>query len=130
MSYTISKSVCNQSGSVDGRGVSLLSTATGGEPWPLPLLCNFDSLAPWHTGILGILGTSMCAMVAPVRVIEAAVTNAVQCLGYAGMKPENLQVVSSIISGHDVFAVAVPVLHVKLPPAHVPSLCWVTITGD
>ena len=34
-----------------------------------------------------------------------AATEAVQRLGYAAMKPEQLQVVSGIISGRDVFAV-------------------------
>ena len=41
-------------------------------------------------------------MVAPVRVTETAATDAVQHLIYAGMKPEQLQVVSGIISGRDV----------------------------
>ena len=54
-------------------------------------------------------------MLAPTRVIKAAVTDAVQRLGYMGMKPEQLQVVSGIISGQDVFAV--------LPTGFMKSLC-------
>ena len=34
-----------------------------------------------------------------------SVTEAIQCLGYSTMKPEQLQVVSGIVSGRDVFAV-------------------------
>ena len=45
------------------------------------------------------------AMVAPVRMIKAVATDAVQRLGYADMKPEQLQVVSDIISGRDVVAI-------------------------
>ena len=41
---------------------------------------------------------------AAVTVVDAA-TVAVQRLGYAAMKPEQLQVVSGIVSGRDVFAV-------------------------
>ena len=41
---------------------------------------------------------------AAVAVVNAA-TVAVQRLGYAAMKPEQLQVVSGIVSGRDVFAV-------------------------
>ena len=55
-------------------------------------------------------------MVAPARVIEAAETGAVQCLGYTDMEPEQLQVVSGIISGQYVYAV--------LPTGFEKSLCF------
>ena len=41
---------------------------------------------------------------AAVAVVDTA-TVTVQHLGYAAMKPEQLQVVSGIVSGRDVFAV-------------------------
>ena len=44
-------------------------------------------------------------MVTLARVIKAVVTHAVQGLSYAGMKPEQFQVVSGIIYSRDVFAV-------------------------
>ena len=49
------------------------------------------------------------------RVLYAA-TEAIQCLGYSTMKPEQLQVVSGIVSGRDVFAV--------LPTGFSKSLCY------
>ena len=49
------------------------------------------------------------------RVLYAA-TEAIQCLGYSTMKPEQLQVMSGIVSGRDVFAV--------LPTAFGKSLCY------
>ena len=45
-----------------------------------------------------------------------AVTEAIQRLGYSTMKPEQLQVVSGIVSGRDVFAV--------LPTGFGKSLCY------
>ena len=49
------------------------------------------------------------------RVLYAA-TEAIQHLGYSTMKPEQLQVVSGIVSGRDVFAV--------LPIGFGKSLCY------
>ena len=49
------------------------------------------------------------------RVLYAA-TEAIQRLGYSTMKPEQLQVVSGIVSGRDVFAV--------LPTGFGKSLCY------
>ena len=73
--------------------------------------------------------------VAPARVLEAATTDAVQHRGYAVMKPEQLQVVSSIILAMMSLLCCYwlqeePVLHVKAPPAHVPYSCWIAITRD
>ena len=44
MSYTISKSVGNQSGSVDGKGVSLFFHCLGGDPWSFHCLCMLFNL--------------------------------------------------------------------------------------
>lgn len=55
---------------------------------------------------------------APARAIKVA-TDAVQHLGYAVIKPEQLQVVSGIISGRDVLAV--------LPTGFSNSLCFVCL---
>ena len=49
------------------------------------------------------------------RVLYIA-TEATQCLGYSTMTPEQLQVVSAIVSGSDVFAV--------LPSGFGKSLCY------
>ena len=48
--------------------------------------------------------------------VSYAVTEAIQRLGYSTMKPEQLQVVSGIISGRDVFTV--------LPTGFGKSLCY------
>ena len=70
-------------------------------------------------------------MVAPARVIEAAETGVVQCLGYADMEPEQLQVVSGIISGQGVYAVLPTGFEKSLYFACLPAVFdWVIPIGE
>ena len=70
-------------------------------------------------------------MVALARVIEAAETGAVQCLGYADMEPEQLQAVSGIISGQDVYAVLPTGFEKSLYFAYLPAVFdWVLPIGE
>ena len=62
-----------------------------------------------------------CKMAATeARLVDAA-TEVVRSLGYAALKPKQMQVVSGIISGRDVFAI--------LPTGFGKSLCFACLPG-